>query len=270
MYLFLLILPLAWLFSLHGRRGHPGLPALRGWRYAHRGLHGASRPENSMAAFQAALKNGCGIELDVHLTRDGELAVVHDSDLRRVTGQPGIVEELTVSQLSGYHLEGTAETLPLFSQVLSLFDGKAPLIVELKTRKGNHAALTDRVMAELKHYPGVYCVESFDPRCIRHLKKHYPQVIRGQLSENFLKRDKSYPFPARLLLTGLCCNFLTSPDFIAYRFSDRHRPGVFLARHLWGLQGVAWTLQTPEQQTQAIRSGWLPIFENPPADSNRK
>ena len=48
------------------RAGHPGLREFRGWSYAHRGLHGEGRPENSMAAFRASLEGGYGIEFDVH------------------------------------------------------------------------------------------------------------------------------------------------------------------------------------------------------------
>lgn len=258
---FLFFLFCLYVFSLRGRKKHPGLTALQGWNYAHRGLHDPSRPENSMAAFGAALEKGYGIELDVHLTKDGYLVVVHDSRLQRVTGRAGIVEEMTLAQLADYRLCSTQEGIPLFSQVLALFSGKAPMIVELKSYQGNHAELTDKAMAMLEGYKGVYCVESFDPRCVRHLKKHYPQVIRGQLSENFLKRDKSYPLLARLILTGLVSNFLTVPDFVAYRFSDRKCLSVFLARRLWGVQGVCWTLTSPDQHETALREGYLPIFE---------
>ena len=74
------------LLTLRGRTGHPGLEALRGWGYAHRGLHGDGVPENSMAAFKAALDHGYGIELDIHLLKDGNLAVIHDASLKRTAG----------------------------------------------------------------------------------------------------------------------------------------------------------------------------------------
>ena len=77
------------------RKGHQGLEALRGWAYAHRGLHGNGVPENSMAAFRAALDSGYGIELDVHLMKDGKLAVIHDASLKRTAGTDVKIEELT-------------------------------------------------------------------------------------------------------------------------------------------------------------------------------
>ena len=113
------LLILIYLLALSGRVGRPGLKALRGWRYAHRGLHAEGRPENSMAAFRAALEGGYGIELDIHLLSDGELAVIHDSDLKRITGQEGNVEDLTAAQLKDYHLADTQETILCFPRCWS-------------------------------------------------------------------------------------------------------------------------------------------------------
>ena len=82
----LIVILCLFLLALRGRRGHPGLARLRRWSYAHRGLHDETLPENSMGAFRAALEAGYGIELDVHLTADGNLAVIHDSSLQRTAG----------------------------------------------------------------------------------------------------------------------------------------------------------------------------------------
>ena len=140
---FILILAILYLFAIRCRKGHPGLKDLQGWSYAHRGLHGNGIPENSMAAFRAALEHGYGIELDIHLLKDGNLAVIHDSLLNRTTGAAGRIEDLTTEELKNYHLEGTEETIPEFMDVLTLYNGKAPLIVELKPTDGNHAALAE-------------------------------------------------------------------------------------------------------------------------------
>ncbi len=257
------ILALAFLFATRCRGNHPGMKALQGWAYAHRGLHGNGLPENSMAAFQAALDQGYGIELDIHLLKDGNLAVIHDSLLNRTTGQAGHIEDLTTEDLKNYPLEGTAETIPQFRQVLDLFNGKAPLIVELKAENGNHAALTEAACEMLKDYPGAYCIESFDPRCIRWLRKNRPQIIRGQLSENFLRSRSDLPEYLKFLLTHNLLNFGTVPDFVAYHFAHRNTtPSVFLCRKLWKAQGVSWTIRSQEDFDKAKAEGWLPIFEN--------
>ena len=257
----LLILLVLYLLALRGRTDNPGMEELRRWNYAHRGLHGSGLPENSMAAFRAALEEGYGIELDLHLLRDGNLAVIHDSLLQRTTGAAGRIEDLTTEDLKNYHLEGTAETIPTFREVLALFDGKAPMIVELKPVGSNHAALAEEACRQLESYAGAYCIESFDPRCLFWLKKHRPQIIRGQLSMNFFHHPEGQPFVIQLLLTCHLLNFLSRPDFIAYKYADRNRLGCFLCRRLWHIQGVSWTLRTPAEHAQARKEGWLSIFE---------
>ncbi len=253
---------LLFLFSLRGRRKHPLLRKLRKWKYAHRGLHGDGVPENSMRAFSLALENGYGIELDIHLMADGDLAVIHDSSLKRTAGADVRIEDLTAEQLPQYPLEGTTESVPTFRQVLDLFDGKAPLIVELKTENGNYGALTEAACKMLADYKGLYCMESFDPRCIRWLKMNRPEVVRGQLAHNSLKdKNSKILWILRFLITNSMSNFWNAPDFIAYHFPDRNRLGLKIARRFWGIQGVAWTLRNQADFDMAVREDWIPIFE---------
>ena len=258
----ILLLIAAYLFAIRGRVGHPELKILRGWNYAHRGLHGQGRPENSMAAFRAALDHGYGIELDLHLLKDGNIAVIHDSLLKRTTGAEGRIEDLTTDDLVNYHLEGTEETIPTFRQVLDLYDGKAPLIIELKPEKKNHNLLTETVCRMLESYSGPYCLESFDPRCIRYLKKHHPDLVRGQLSKNYCKESNGLMPCLCLIMTCSLTNFLTKPDFTAYKYADRKNLSTFLCRKLHRIQGVSWTLCTKEEYDTAVSEGWIPIFEN--------
>ena len=255
-------LAVLYVLSVRGRTGHPGLHKLHGWKYAHRGLHSEGIPENSMAAFRASLAKGYGIELDVHLMADGNLAIIHDSVLKRTAGVEGRIEELTTDQLENIWLEGTDEMIPLFSQVLELYDGRAPLIVELKPLGNNYGTLCEKAVAMLDHYKGVYCLESFDPRCLLWLKKHRPELIRGQLTENyFLSKTSPLPWILKFLLTHQMGNFLTKPDFVAYRCSDRYTISNTIARKLWKLHGVTWTLKDRQDYDNAIEEGWIPIFE---------
>ena len=258
----LLVLFLMYVLSLMGRKSNPELHKLQGWNYAHRGLHGQRRPENSMAAFRAALQGGYGIELDVHLLKDGNLAVIHDHSLKRTAGTDVQIEDLTTEELTNYYLEGTFETIPTFRQVLELFDGKAPLIIELKVAQGNYKELAEAVVAQLKDYAGAYCIESFDPRTIIYLKKHYPQIIRGQLTENYFRSSAKLPFFIKLVMTLQLGNFLIMPDFVAYRNSDRKNFGMHIVQKVWGVQGVTWTVKTPEELESAVNDGFLPIFED--------
>lgn len=257
----LLVLLIVYLLALMCRRGVPKLKELATWNYAHRGLHGNGLPENSMAAFRAALDAGYGIELDLHLLADGNLAVIHDSLLNRTTGQPGRIEDLRTEDLKKYTLEGTGETIPTFAQVLELFAGKAPMIIELKAENGNHDALTRTACEMLDGYEGLYCIESFDPRCLMWLRKHRPDIVRGQLVQNFFRGKNDLPDYQKFLLTNCLMNFLTWPDFIAYCFPHRENLSVKLCRKLWGVQGVAWTLRKQEDFDTAKKEGWIPIFE---------
>lgn len=259
----LLILACLYLLAIRCRGNHPGVEKLRGWAYAHRGLHREGIPENSMAAFRSALECGYGIELDIHLLKDGNLAVMHDSLLNRTTGQPGHIEDLSTEDLSSYHLEGTDETIPEFMDVLTLFNGKAPIIVELKPEGGNQHMLAEAAYRMLKSYKGTYCIESFDPHCIQWMRKNAPDVIRGQLSENFCKGRNDFSDLARFAMTHLLTNFMTVPDFIAYNFAHRNDSiSNRLCQKLWKAQGVSWTLRTREDYDTALSEGLLPIFEN--------
>ena len=257
-----LILTVLYLLSIRGRTGHPDLAKFRGWNYAHRGLHGNGRAENSLSAFRAAVEKGYGAELDVHLLKDGGLAVIHDSDLKRVTGKEGRVEALTTEELKDYRLEGTEDCIPTFREVLDVFSGKTPLIIELKAEE-NAAALCEAACKAMEGYEGLWCMESFDPRCVIWLKKNRPDILRGQLAENSLRNPKSkLPWWLKVVLSFHLENFLGEPDFVAYDFGTRKNIANFLCRKVWGLQGVAWTLRTPQEHETALKEGWIPIFEH--------
>lgn len=241
---------------------HPGLNAFKRWSFAHRGLHGNGVPENSMEAFRRARDAGYGIELDVHLLADGNLAVIHDSLLQRTTGAEGRVEDLTLEELNDYFLEGTMQTIPAFTDVLHLVNARIPLIVELKAVGENYADLCQTVCSVLNDYKGDYCLESFDPRCIYWLKKNRPDIIRGQLTEDFLK-EKKVPFPwiVRFAVTFQVLNFLTQPHFVAYKFQDRKHISNWFVERIWKTPSVTWTILNDTEHSTAVKEGRIPIFE---------
>lgn len=246
------------------RLGFPGWEHFAGHRFAHRGLHNLSewRPENSLSAFRAAVEHGFGAELDVHLMRDGALCVVHDSDLARVTGRSAVVEELAAADLADFPLLGSGETIPLFEKVLRVFSGKTPLIIELKTHAGNSRELVRAVMERMDRYNGPYCLESFDPHVLWWLKRDYPDVIRGQLSENFVRSAPAHLSPAqRFALTHLLTTPLTQPDFVAYNHIDRDAPALRMMRRLYNVHEVSWTVRDPNRLRELEANGCVVIFE---------
>ena len=232
--------------------------------YAHRGLHaiGAGIPENSLRAFRLAANNGYGAELDVHLSRDGRLVVMHDASLKRTTGANADIPSVTAQVLDQLTLEGTREKIPYLEEVLPLFQGRGPLLIEIKTDNGNHAELTEKVTELLSQYPKLdYMIESFDPRVLRWLKKNRPDIVRGQLSCNFFHEEKPMNKLERFVLTNMMFNFLTKPDFIAYRFEDRDCLAPGLCKKLWHSQLFYWVVRTQEDANQLAEEDDMIIFE---------
>lgn len=262
--LVLIILAELFLLMLRCRREHPGWKLLRQYRYAHRGYHDKPHiPENSMAAFRRAIEHGYGAELDVHLMKDGRLAVIHDASLKRTAGADVLVEDLTAEELKNYKLEGTEHHIPLLDEVLPIFAGKAPLIVELKAERGNAEALAAAACKLLDKHHVTYCVESFDPRCLIWLWANRPDVVRGQLSENFRRHGDGTNLPGavRWVLSNLLLNARTRPDFIAYRYEDRKCLSLRLCRSLYGAQEFSWTIRSKADMDAAEQDGALVIFE---------
>ena len=154
-----------------------------GQNIAHRGLFTADQriPENSLAAFRRAVEAGYGMELDVQLSRDGQVVVFHDDDLKRVCGVDAPVDALDYAELQALPLCGTGERMPLFSEVLQLVDGRTPMIVELKNGRRNRE-LCEKTLALLRAYSGPCCIESFNPMIVSWFRFHAPDLLRGQLA----------------------------------------------------------------------------------------
>jgi len=87
--------------------------------FAHRGLHGSGVPENSIAAFRAAIELGAGIECDVRLSGDGDVMVFHDHDLRRLCASALAVESTRAELLAGLKLTTAANISPGSASCLS-------------------------------------------------------------------------------------------------------------------------------------------------------
>ena len=191
----------------------------RGKNIAHRGLYSQDQsvPENSVKAFSEAADSGYGIELDVQLSRDGQVVVFHDDDLKRACGKDERVDGLDFEELSELSLFGTEQRIPLFTSVLETVRGRTPLIVELKTGKRNRE-LCEKTAAILSGYDGQYCIESFDPFIVSWFAKNKKDVMRGQLVQrprDFRKTGQSGA--VSFILGNVLMNFLARPHFIAHR-----------------------------------------------------
>lgn len=256
------VLFVIYLIALKGRGGNRAKTKFSGVRFAHRGLHQKPTvPENSLAAFAAAKQHGFGIELDVHLTADGEVVVIHDSNLVRTTGVDAVVESMTLSQLNGICLEESSEKIPTLREVLEQIDGAIPLLIELKIYKRNVDALCSHVVDVLKDYQGAYCIESFDPRAVLWFKQRKPDVVRGQLTQNFIRKGENLNPVLRWFLTTQMMNLLTRPDFLAVRFEDRRMMPITLPKTVWKMPIFVWTITSNTDATQAENEDSSIIFE---------
>lgn len=246
------------------RKDHTDWSLFRPYRYAHRGLHDLSAgiPENTLPAFRRAAELGFGAELDVHLTADGRLVVIHDGNLRRLCGVDRRADTLTAAEYGELPILGTGCRAPFLEDVLPIFEGKAPLIVEIKTDGGNAAAVTEAACQMLDRFSVRYCVESFDPRVLLYLRRHRKDICRGQLSCIFARDPNSHlSRPLGFCLANLLTNFLTTPDFIAYKFADRAIPALRLCRRRYGVQEVSWTIRSQADLEAAEKDGCIVIFE---------
>lgn len=256
-----LLLGILWVMLIAGRTNNKDTEKFTGIRYAHRGLHGEGRPENSLAAFKAAVDKGYAIELDVHLLRDGYLAVIHDDTLLRTAGADVRIEDLTRAELKNYRLEGTDEHIPTLAEVLEVVGGKVPLLIELKTGK-NNPTLCSALMWELRDYEGLYCIESFDPRCVRWFKRNAPSVVRGQLADNFFKNKGNLGFVHRFVLSLLVLNAFTLPDFVAFNFKERNFLSNRISKDFWNVKAFCWTIRSEREMRKAEKRGYTVIFED--------
>lgn len=226
---------------------------------AHRGFFGKDQrpPENSLPAFAAAAKNGYGIELDVQFTADRRLVVFHDDTLDRMTPAKGFVHDMPWAEFSAQPLAGSDEHPPLFADMLRTVaeaNPDTPLIVEIKSRSEyKHTYLEElcrATIAELKTYPGPYCIESFDPRVVGIVRRQAPGLLRGQLADSYRSYRKTGAHPVPAFVFSHCLgNFLGRPDFIAW-CPEKRNWAVRLCARL-GAMMVMWTA-LPEHDTRKL------------------
>lgn len=230
---------------------------------AHRGLHDnkGPAPENTLPAFRLAVEHGYGIELDVQLSKDGKLVVVHDGDLKRVAGIEKKICDMTYDEMKQHSICQSKETVPLFDDVLQVINGRVPVIVEIKS-DGDYLRTCEMAAKRLDFYRGVYCVESFHPRAVNWFRKNRPQVIRGQLSSHFNAEKEPHSFLFNALLARMIFNGITRPDFIAYHYKYHAMPWVKKSRLGGRRVMVAWTVQNQKDYDDVKKYFDVIIFDS--------
>lgn len=226
-------------------RRHPDRELMNGMYIAHRGLHSQSEntPENSLAAFKAAVDAKIAIETDIHITADGEVVIFHDDTLQRMCADPRRPEDLTLRELKELRLAGGDQRIPTLKECLQLVDGRVPLLIEFKTKSPKTCTPLCRAANEiLKDYKGKYFIQSFYPFVPYWYRKNRKDILRGQLSSGYFKEKGLH----MKMLSCLLFNFIARPDFIAYEFFYEHKFCRRLCAFL-GAHSAGWTFTKKEQ-----------------------
>ncbi|WP_439815617.1 glycerophosphodiester phosphodiesterase family protein [Zavarzinia sp. CC-PAN008] len=234
---------------------------------AHRGLHGrwidgARRPENTRAAFLAAIRHGYGIELDLVLSGDGVAMVFHDEALSRLTGRPGLAADHDAATLGTFAVLGTAETIPTLAQVVRLVDGRAPLVIEIKGCGALTPVLAEATARALHKYQGPHCIKSFDPAAPAWFRTHAPAVPRGLVAMRASDWDEGEIGAERArLLEQLADLDRVGASFVSYDINALPNRAVAQARAS-GRAVITWTVRNARQRARAAAFADNIVFEN--------
>lgn len=227
------------------------------WSYAHRGLHGTGLPENSPAAFAAAMERGMGIECDVQRSYDGRAMVFHDAELGRLTDETGRLADRSAADLGRIALTGGTDCIPTLRALLDQVAGRVPLLIEIKSPRRSDqrtSALCLPVRRELEGYTGAHAVMSFDPRIVGWFARHSPLTVRGLVVTE--EDDKALPGMVRRRLSL----WHARPDFLAYDIRDL--PSRFASgQRRRGLPVLTWTVRSAELRERAAAHADAPIAE---------
>ena len=217
-----------------------------GRNFAHRGLHteDMSVPENSLEAFRQARDAGYGVELDLQISKDGEVVVFHDDTLERLCGVEGRVDEKDYSELRELSLCGTQERMPLLGEVLELVDGSVPMVIEIKNGRRNKE-LCEKTRDLLSGYKGDFFIESFNPLVLGWFRRNAKDMLRGQLATGCADY-KNFRKPMAFALSRCLMNVVSRPHFIVYRIGPKPLT-VRLAEKL-GAMSVGYTSRAEENE----------------------
>ena len=232
---------------------------------AHRGLHDLSRGivENMPGAFEAAISGNFAIETDLQLSADGEAMVHHDDALGRLTEGFGALLGKTAAELKAVTFKNTSEQMISLGDLCALVDGRVPLVIEVKSHFNGDRKLVTRTAEVLRSYAGPAAVMSFDPDQLLALRELIPERPRGIVAEReYTAAEWPEATPAqRRNMEHLRHAFRTRPDFVSYWIDELPAVAPWIARNIFGLPLICWTVRTPEQRERAARYADQITFE---------
>ena len=232
---------------------------------AHRGLHDRARGiiENMPDAALAAIEGNFAIECDIQLSADGEAMVHHDDVLGRLTEGSGALLGLSSSALKEVRFRNTSEKMMSLADLCILVRGRVPIIVEVKSHFDGDRRLVKRMAEVLRSYAGPAAGMLFDPDQVVALRQTMPELLRGIVAQcDYTETDWPEASPSqRNGMRHLKHALRSRPQFVAYWVNDLPAPAPWIARHVFGLPLLTWTVRTPEQRARAGRTADQMIFE---------
>jgi len=232
---------------------------------AHRGLHDRARGivENMPGAVRAAIAANFSIEVDLQLSADGEAMVHHDDALGRLTVGSGTLRGMPAAALKAVTFKDTAERMMSLGDLCALVAGRTPLVIEMKSHFDSDRRLVRRMAEVLGTYQGPVSGMSFDPDQVLALREMMPALPRGITAErSYTEANWPEASPAqRRNMMHLRHAFATRPQFVAYGINDLPAPAPWIARNVFGLPLLTWTVRTAEQRERAARHADQMIFE---------
>ena len=242
----------------------PGLDWLTARPVAHRGLHNAASGiiENTASAVRAAVDANYAIEVDLQLTADGEAMVHHDDALGRLTQGTGRLGAMNAAELKRVAFKQTADRMISLGDLCDIVAGRVTLVIELKSHFDGDRGLPARVGEVLASYAGPVAVMSFDPRQIEAVKQLAPGLPRGIVAE------RKYTHPdwnglsaaTKRSLAYLSHGLRSRPHFLAYAVKDLPAAAPLVARHVFGLPLLTWTVRNEDDRRRASWADQI-IFE---------
>ena len=219
--------------------------------FAHRGLHGAAGPENSLGAIAAAADAGWGIEIDLQRSADGMAMVFHDDHLKRLTGVSGATSARTAQELGALSL-ADGSPIPTFAAVLALVAGRVPLLVEIKDQDGamgpGVGPLEEAAARDLHRYDGPVALMSFNPHAADAVRALAPSRPVGLTTCDWRPEDWPHvPEPRRAELRRLPAE--ADVPFVSHDRRDLASPAIAAAKERGPV--YCWTVRSPEQEAEA-------------------
>ena len=232
---------------------------------AHRGLHDAAAGiiENTSSAFAAAVATNYAIECDIRLSADGEAMVFHDDTLERLTLRSGRVDAMSAAELQRVPFLATGDRMMRLGELCELVAGRSALFVEIKSRFDGDLCLVSRAAQVLHSYSGPTALMSFDPAPIAALRTLAPGLPRGIVAERRYSHREWQPLSARTKrsLAYFQHALRSRPQFIAYSVGDLPSLIPRIARRVFGLPILTWTVRTEVDRACAARYADQIIFE---------